>query len=73
MQDGDTAGEAAFEAFHQLRGEGDLRDQHQRGFPLVDNVGDRLQVDLGLAAAGHAMEKERDKPLRIGCGGYSGE
>ena len=41
--------------------------------PLAEDVGDRLQVDLGLAAAGHAMEKERGESTRIGRGGYPGE
>jgi hypothetical protein len=56
------ATEAAREALDQLRGEGDLGNEEQR-LPAVDpgSLGGR-QVDLGLAAAGDAVEQQ----LRIG-------
>ena len=51
--------QARAEAGQGLRGQADLRHQHQRLAPARQAVGDGLQVDLGLAAAGHAFEQER--------------
>ena len=55
-------GEALAEARHQLRRETDLRHQHQRALSAPQRVLDRVQIDLGLAAAGDAVEQERREP-----------
>ena len=64
VQHGQQVAEAAVKMGFELRGQGDLRHEHERGLPLVEAVAHRLQVDLGLAAAGHAMEQEGGKGLR---------
>ena len=61
VEDGDATAEAAFEPPHQLRREGDLRHQHQGGPALLQNYSYRAKVDLGLAAAGHAVQEKRRK------------
>ena len=53
--DGD--GQSAAEACDQLRREGDFRNQHHRASAGVEYALDQVQVDLGLAAAGHAIEQ----------------
>ena len=54
----DHAGaEAAPEALDQLRRQGDFRHEHQRLAAARDGRGDDAQVDLGLAAAGHAVQQ----------------
>ena len=46
-------------AAQRLRSEADLRNQHQR-LPTPRQAGlDRRQIDLGLAAAGDAIEQQR--------------
>ena len=64
VQHGQQVAEATVEMGFELRGQGDLRHEHKRGLPLVEAVAHSLQVDLGLAAAGHAMEQEGGKGLR---------
>ena len=59
MQHRERSREACREARDELRRQRDFRHQHQRLFAARDDVGDRAQVDLGLAAAGHAMQHER--------------
>jgi hypothetical protein len=49
--------EAAAEALQGLRGQADLGHQHQRLLPRRQAIGDGVQVDLGLAAAGDAVEQ----------------
>ena len=51
--------EAGAEAGQGLRRQSDLRHQHQRLLAAGEAVGDRVQVDLGLAAAGDAVEQQR--------------
>ncbi len=43
----------------RLRREADLRHQDNRLPPVADHFGDRLNIDLGLAAAGHAVDEDR--------------
>ena len=50
----------------ELRGQVDFRYQQQDLTALVQRIGDQAQVDLGLAAAGHAEQQER---LEAGAGG----
>ena len=47
------------EALQHLRRQADLRHQHQRLAATCQALGDRLQVDLGLAAARDAIEQQR--------------
>ncbi len=49
--------EAVLEALQPLRGQCDLGQQHQRLAALRHALGHRLQVDLGLARAGDAVEQ----------------
>ena len=53
-----AAGEARLETLHRLRRQRNLRHQHNGPSPLKQGVGDGLQIDLRLAAAGHAVEEE---------------
>ncbi|MNI53835.1 hypothetical protein D3C73_1086910 [compost metagenome] len=50
--------ETAAEACQGLRGQADFGHQHQRLPALRQAMDDRLQVDLGLAAAGHPVQQE---------------
>ena len=63
--------EAGAEALQDLRGEPDLRHQHQRLPPRRQAVEDGAQVDLGLAAAGDALQQHRPEALAgaQGCQG----
>ena len=58
------SGEAPGHAPHRLRGERDLRHEEDRAAPLIERMGDRAQIDLGLAAAGDAVQQ---KALRLAC------
>ena len=51
--------EARAKACDQLRRERDLGHEHQRLLAARDDGGDRAQIDLGLAAAGHAIQQMR--------------
>src|SRR3546814_3873144 len=57
--------QARAEARQQLRGQADLRHQHQRLPAARQAVGDRVQVDLGLAAAGDAVEQQRGEAVDV--------
>ena len=61
VQHGERRVEARPEARDQLRGERDLGHQHERLFAALQNGGDRVQIDLGLAAAGHAVQQMRSE------------
>ncbi len=52
----------------RLRREADLRHQHQRLAAAGEAVGDGVEVHLGLAAAGHAVEQPRGE-ARTGAQG----
>ena len=49
--------EARREAIEELAGQRDLRHQDQRLPALAQDFGDRLEIDFGLARAGHAVEQ----------------
>lgn len=53
-----AVGEARFEAFDGLRGEGDFGDEDEGGLILGENVGDGLEVEFGFAGAGDAVEED---------------
>ena len=58
MEQRDAVAEARAEAADGLRRERDLRDEHDRAEPALERRRARLEVDLGLAAAGRAVEQE---------------
>ena len=58
------------EPLDRLRRQADLRHQHDRLPAEVDHLLDRLDVDLGLAAAGDAVDQ--DRPWRRGRSGRRG-
>ena len=58
VKQGHLVAEAGPEPAGKLGGEGNLRDQHQGTAAAGKRPGDELQVDLGLAGAGDAMEEE---------------
>ncbi len=63
------AAEARLEAFQERLGERDLREQHERLLPLSQALGDRLEIDFGLARARHAVEQHRiETPFDAACG-----
>ena len=57
MDDRHEVAEPLPEAPDGLRRERDLRDEHDRPEAAVEGRGARLEVDLGLAAAGRALEE----------------
>ncbi len=59
MEDRDTLAEARTHAPHGLRGERDLRHEHDRAEPALEHRRARLEVDLRLAGAGRPEEQER--------------
>ena len=58
VQDRDPVAETGLEAAERLRGQGDLRDEHDRSLAALERGCAGLQVDLGLAAAGRAREQQ---------------
>ena len=66
VQHRQSVAEARAQAAEDLVGQGDLGNQHQGLPPDAKGVGHRAQVDLGLAASGHAVEQEG-----LGCGARS--
>ena len=57
MEEGDLASESGFEDLDELRGESDFGDEEDDGFALVEGFGGELEVDVGFAAAGDAVEQ----------------
>ncbi|MEY9106359.1 hypothetical protein ABH999_002555 [Bradyrhizobium yuanmingense] len=53
------------EAIEELAGQRDLRHQDQRLLAAADHLGDRFEIDLGLARAGDAVE-QRDMEGAVG-------
>jgi hypothetical protein len=53
------AREAVADLGLELRREADLGHQEERLAALAQDFGDEVQVDLGLAAAGHAVKQDR--------------
>ena len=70
MEDGDggRCPEAGAKTGGQLRSQGDLRDENQGLFPQSQGIGDGMQVDLGLAAAGDAVQQEGSKDPAVQSG-----
>ncbi len=68
MQRDDAAAQPCGEARERLRGERDLGDEHQRLAATSHGLGDEIEIDLGLAAAGDAIEQERPVVIEAGDG-----
>ena len=66
VQDGDGVAEARDEARHDLRGQRDLGDEHEHRPPLLERRARGVQVDLGLARAGHALQQQQRAGLGRG-------
>jgi hypothetical protein len=58
MQQGQGRRESLAEPRHQLRREADFRHQHQRAPTAPQDAFHRVQIDLGLAAAGDAIQNK---------------
>jgi hypothetical protein len=58
VEDGDPVPEARLEAAQRLRRQRDLGHEHDRPPPALERGGARLEVHLGLPAAGRAGEQE---------------
>ena len=67
-----TGAEPRLEPLDGLRRERNFRHQHNRALALLQGVGDGLQIDLRLAAAGDAVEEE-GRGARGGGRGGRGE
>ncbi len=72
VQHGDRHREALAEAPDELRREPDLRHQHQRALAAPQRSLDGVQVDLGLAAAGDAVQQEGRETRVRGVDGRNG-
>ena len=51
--------ETGREPVEELRGERNLRQEHEPLAPLPERFGDRLEINLGLARSGHPFEQGR--------------
>ena len=60
--------EALGEAVEELRGERDLRHQDQHLPAAPDDLGHRLEIDLGLARAGDAVDQRHREAALPGAG-----
>ena len=71
MQRRDFDAELVAEAAQRLRRQRDLGQQDQRLRASRETGGDGGEIDIGLAAAGHAIKQERREAARaddrIGC------
>jgi hypothetical protein len=65
VQHGHGCVDATGKALAQLRRQADLRHQHQHLLSKAQRVVDQAQVDLGLAAAGDAVEQEAAEACRL--------
>ena len=63
-------GEALAEAADELRREADLRHQHQRPPAAREHALHDMQIDLGLAAAGDAVQNKRGEVAEGGVNGF---
>ena len=72
VQDRDRVAEARAETTDRLRRERDLGDEHDRPEAALEGRCRRLEIDLGLAAPGRAVEQEVSAPL-VERGRHPGE
>src|ERR1051326_3335837 len=59
-------GEASFKSFDCLWSKRNFRDQNNSAAVAIEGVPDRLQINLGLAAAGDTVEQDRTRIFRSG-------
>ena len=74
VQHGEAGGETGREALHELPGQGDFGHQNERRLVLAQRRGNGAHVDLGLAAAGNAVQEDW-RPVRrrqLGLGLFQG-
>ena len=64
---GGLGAEAVVEALEERLGQRDLRQQDQHLLAGVERRGDRLEIDLGLARAGDAVEQRDAEAARRRC------
>ncbi len=62
MEDGDALAESSGEIFDHGWGQVDFGNQHQNVLSFRKDLLAKAEVDLGLAASGHALKKN-DPPL----------
>src|SRR5260370_38745545 len=55
---------AALETFDRLWGKRNLRYEHDCAKTALERSSDRLQINFGLAAAGHSVQQNRTRALR---------
>ena len=58
--------ETRLEPLNRLGRQRNFRHEHDGSLPLAKCMRDRLQVDLCLAAAGHAVQQKQAVGLRLG-------
>src|SRR6185295_18856281 len=64
---GGLGAEALLATGDELAGERDLGHEDESLFALGKSLGDRLEIDLGLARTGHAVEERHGEAIaRIG-------
>jgi hypothetical protein len=63
VQHGDRRAKTGLEARNRLRREADFRHQHQGLLPTSQAVSDKLQIDLGFAAASNPLQQVTGKVL----------
>ena len=73
MPFGRLGAEALLAAGDELAGEGNLGHQHERLLALRERRGDGLEIDLGLARAGDAVEQRHGEAVarvgeKLACG-----
>ena len=59
VQHGKPGGKTGREALHELLGEGDFRHQNERRLALAQHGDNGAHENLGLAAAGNAVQQDR--------------
>ena len=67
MENGNAPSEACAEPAYRLRGEGDLRHEHDGASPTLEGSGARLEIDLGLPASRRAVQEEMAAPCIECC------
>ena len=67
VENGNAPSEACAEPAYRLRGEGDLRHEHDCASPTLEGSGARLEIDLGLPASRRAVQEEMAAPCIERC------
>ena len=59
-----NVGEAGFESFHRLGGEGDFRNEDESCFSSIQGVPDGAKVDFGFSRTGNAEKQNGPGGIR---------